>query len=405
MASFSYKALSATGAIVNGTLEAPSEALAIQQIQEQGHYPIFATAAESAGWRGWLTQDIFPKRGPSTRDLAIATQELATLIHAGLELDRALQVLAGLNETKSLAAPLAGVLTRLRDGASFADALAADPGFPKFYVNMVRAGEMGGNLEATLRRLADYLARAQAVRDAVTSALVYPAILVGTAGLSIAVILIFVLPQFEPLFRDAGKALPLSTRMVMTLGDLVGATWWAMLLLAGVGALWFRRALGRPAFRKRWDALILRLPLFGDLLIKMEMERFSRTLGTLLGNGVTLPVALGITRDTLSNSVIAGVVGDTALSLQEGEGLAGRLARTGVFPSMALDLVRVGEETGRLDEMLLRQADLFEQAVKHKIDRLLALLVPLLTVFLGMIVAGLISSMLVAILSVNDLAF
>lgn len=405
MVNFRYKALSATGAIVSGTLEAPSESAAIQQIREQGHFPISAAAAEAAGWQRWLTQDILPKRGPSTRDLAIATQELATLIHAGLELDRALQVLVGLSETKSLAVPLTGVLTRLRDGASFADALAANPSFPKFYVNMVRAGEMGGNLEATLRRLADYLARAHAVREAVTSALVYPVILLGTAGLSIAVILIFVLPQFEPLFLDAGKSLPLSTRIVMALGDFVGATWWAMLLLLGAGASWFRRALGQPAFRKRWDALTLRLPLFGDLLTKMEMERFSRTLGTLLGNGVTLPVALAITRDTLSNSVISGVVGETAVSLREGEGLAGRLARSGVFPSMALDLIRVGEETGRLDEMLLRQADLYEHAVKHKIDRLLALLVPLLTVFLGMIVAGLIGSMLVAILSVNDLAF
>lgn len=405
MATFRYKALSAAGAIVSGTLEAVSEAAAIQQLRAQGHYPISAAVADAPDWRRWLTQNLSPKRGLSTRELAIATSELATLIHAGLELDRALQILTGLGETQSLAAPLGAVLARLRDGASFADALAVDPAFPKFYVNMVRGGEMSGNLDATLHHLAEYLARAQTIREAITSALVYPVILLATAGLSIAVILIFVLPQFEPLFHDAGKSLPLATRIVMALGDFLGAMWWAILMSLVAGALWFRHALRQPVFRRRWDALILRSPLLGDLFIKMEMERFSRTLGTLLGNGITLPVALGITRDTLSNSVIAAVVGETALSLREGEGLAGRLARSGVFPSMALDLVRVGEETGRLDEMLLRQADLYEHAVKHKIDRLLALLVPVLTVFLGMIVAGLIGSMLVAILSVNDLAF
>ncbi|HUD52755.1 type II secretion system F family protein [Parvibaculum sp.] len=405
MASFRYKALSATGAVVNGTLEAVSERAVIEWLREQGHFPISATEAEAAGWQRWLHADLLPKRGPSTRDLAIATQELATLIHAGLELDRALQILIGLGETRNLAQPLGGALARLKDGASFADALATDPAFPKFYVNMVRAGEMGGNLEATLRRLAEYLARAQAVREAIASALVYPAILLATAGLSIAVILLVVLPQFEPLFQDAGKSLPLATRIVMGLGDVLGATWWILLLAAAAGAVWFRRALERPAFRKQWDILLLRLPLFGDLLIKMETERFSRTLGTLLGNGVTLPVALGITGDTLSNSAIAAAVGETAVGLREGEGLAGRLSRSSFFPPMALDLIRVGEETGRLDEMLLRLADLLENAVKHTIERLLALLVPLLTVFLGMIVAGLIGSMLIAILSVNDLAF
>ncbi|HUD53462.1 type II secretion system F family protein, partial [Parvibaculum sp.] len=166
MASFRYKALSATGTIVNGTLEAVSERAAIEWLREQGHFPISAMEAEAAGWRRWLHADILPKHGPSTRDLAIATQELATLIHAGLELDRALQILIGLGETRKLAQPLGGALARLKDGASFADALATDPVFPKFYVNMVRAGEMGGNLEATLRRLAEYLARAQAVREA-----------------------------------------------------------------------------------------------------------------------------------------------------------------------------------------------------------------------------------------------
>jgi general secretion pathway protein F len=405
MANFRYKAMTAAGAVVTGVLEAASEAAAIQQVRQLGHYPISATDASAAGWREWLNQDILPKRGASQRDLGIVTQELASLLTAGLELDRALQILTGLEETERLRTPLTGVLARLQDGANLADALAADPVFPKFYVNLIRAGEMGGNLDGTLRRLADYLARSNATREAVASALVYPAILLATAGLSIIVILVFVLPQFEPLFRDAGKSLPLATRVVMGIGGFLGATWWALMLLGVAAFFSFRQGLQQPAFRRRWDGFVLKLPLFGALLLNMEMERFSRTLGTLIGNGVTLPVALGITRETLANSVIAVDVGKAATSLREGEGLAGLLAKSGLFPPMTLDLVRVGEETGKLDEMLLRLGDLYEHAVRHRIDRLLALLVPLLTVVLGAIVAGLIASMLVAILSVNDLAF
>ncbi len=392
------------GTVVTGMLQAPSQAAAVQQLRSLGHYPISATDAEAQGWRQWFNRELKLRRGPRQRDLAIATQELAMLLHAGLELDRALSILVGLGEIETLREPFTAVLTRVRSGASLGDALAANPAFPKLYVSMVRAGEMGGNLEATLLRLAEYLARAAAIRDTVSSALVYPIILLCTAGLSIMVILIFVLPEFKPLFDEAGKSLPFATQVVMGIGDFLGAYWWALLVLIAASVYAFRRALKEPDFHRRWDTFKLKLPLLGPLWTKMEVERFSRTLGTLLGNGVALPVALGMSAETLSNSVIAQAVRQTASSLREGEGLAARLARTQVFPPIALDFVRVGEETGKLDEMLLRQADLYERNIKHTVDRLLALLVPVLTILLGMMVAGLIASILVAILSINDLA-
>lgn len=404
MANFRYKALTVGGTVITGTLEAPSQAAAVQQIRSQGHYPISATDAGAQGWRGWLSRELKLRRGPKPRDLAIATQELAVLLHAGLELDRALSILIGLGEIESMRQPLTGVLNRVRGGSSFADALAHDANFPKLYVSMVRAGEMGGNLEATLRRLAEYLTRAYAIREAITSALVYPIILLCTAGLSIIVILVFVLPEFKPLFDEAGKSLPLATQIVMGIGDFVGAFWWLLVFLTVAGVLGFRRALQDPERRRRWDAFKLRVPLLGKLWIQMEVEKFTRTLGTLLSNGVALPTALSMSAETLNNSVVANAVRQTAVSLREGEGLAARLGRTKVFPAVALDFVRVGEETGKLDEMLLRQADLYERSVKHTIDRLLALLVPVLTILLGMVVAGLIASILVAILSINDLA-
>ena len=404
MANFRYKALTATGTVVTGTLEAPSQAAAVQQIRNLGHYPISAADAETQGWRGWLARELHLRRGAKPRDLAIATQELATLLHADLDLDRALSILVGLGEIESLRQPFQAVLARVRGGASFADALATESAFPKLYISMVRAGEMGGNLEATLRRLAEYLTRAYAIREAITSALVYPIILLCTAGLSIIVILVFVLPEFKPLFDEAGKELPVATQIVMGVGDFLGSWWWLLLFMIVASVIGFRRALQDTENRRRWDAFKLRMPLLGTLWMKMEVEKFARTLGTLLGNGVALPTALAMSADTLNNTIIAGAVRQTAASLREGEGLAARLARTKVFPAVALDFVRVGEETGKLDEMLLRQADLYERSVKHTVERLLALLVPVLTILLGMVVAGLIASILVAILSINDLA-
>jgi general secretion pathway protein F len=404
MASFRYRALDVGGTLVRGEMEAASEAAVIQHLRSLGHYPICASLAGREGWRRLLPSGAIATRRPSLKDLSIATQELATLLKAGLELDRALGIAGALGETKTMHRPLAAVRARVRDGASLADALAAEGGFPPLYVSMVRAGELGGQLDRILLRLAEYLQRAHAVREAVVSALVYPIILLCTAGLSIIVILVFVLPQFEPLFAEAGRTLPLSTRIVMAIGHFIGAFWWLIALTIATAVLWLRRRLNVPAFRRRCDALLLKLPLFGELLRKMDMERFSRTLGTLVANGVALPNALAITKDVLANSVIAEAVAETALSLREGDGLAARLARSKQFPAITLDLIQVGEESGTLDEMLLRQAELCERTVKHTIDRLIALLVPVLTVVLGMMVAGLIASLLVAILSVNDLA-
>ncbi len=404
MTNFRYKAMTSAGAVVSGTLDAPSQAAVIQQLRGQGHYPISAEPADGGESLWARIKEMRLSSSVSSRVLSNVTQELSALIGAGLELDRALGILVKLSNIGVLREPLLAIRARVRDGASLADAMAAEPVFPKFYVSMVRAGELGGSLDVTLRRLADYLTRTAAIRETVMSALIYPAILLLTAAMSIIVILVFVLPEFEPLFAQAGKELPLPTRIVMDVGDAVRFYWWLPVAL-GIGFyLWLRGALRKPEFRKRWDGAFLRLPIFGKLIAAIEIERFSRALGTLLSNGVSLTAALGHAREVLRNSTIADAVGETAKKLREGRGLAQHLAQSKVFPPLTLDLVQIGEETGRLDEMLLRQADLDEQSIKQTIDRLLALLVPCLTIVLGIVVAGLISSMLVAILGVNDLA-
>lgn len=404
MGSFRYKAMTESGAIVRGTLDAASEAAAVRQLRAQGHYPL-ATSAEGAGGLNERLSSLLPgKRKPSLRILALATQEMAELLGAGLELDRALGVLIGLKNLGNLREPLIAVRGHVRDGAVLADALAQEKTFPRFYVGMVRAGELGGALEPALRRLASYLTRTQAIRDSIASAMVYPAILTVTAGFSILVILAFVLPQFKPLFAQAGASLPLPSRIVMAFGDFVRDWWWLGALIAAGVTLWFRSAMRDIAFRRRIHRLELRIPILGNLFTAIEVERFNRMLGTLLANGVELPMALGLAKDVLWNTALADAVRETASSLREGESFARRLAQFPVFASSTLDLIQIGEETGKLDEMLIRQADLDEQRIKHSIDRLLALLVPALTIVLGLVIAGLIASMLIAILSVNDLA-
>ena len=401
MASFRYRAITTAGAVTTGLVAADTEAEAVLRIREMGHLPMTTVPAGGAAWRQLLPT---LQTGPSQTQIAFAAQELAALLGARLPLDGALSILVELDETRSLRAPFAAVLKSVRDGASLADAFQATGVFSKFFVTMVRAGERGGGLDATLKRLADYLARATAVRQTVVSALLYPAVLLCTTVLSIVFILLFVLPEFAPLFAQSGKPLPAATAVALAASNFLRSYWWALGISAAVLFLIARRASATPSARQRWDRIVLQLPLVGPLILKAELERFSRTLSTLLANGVALPAALMIVRDTLSNQVLAAAVDETAASLKEGEPLAARLRQTGVFPSHVLDMVRVGAQPGSLDEMLMKQADFYELEVKHGVDRLLALLVPVLTVVMGMIVAGLIASILLAILSINDLA-
>jgi len=405
MPRFAYKAIDPSGLVVRGEMEASTEAAALAQLQTTGHLPISAGQISAIGLKAWLFRDLRGSGKISARDLAVATHDLAALLEAGLPLDRALQILIELSEVKTVRRHLAAVLAKVRDGASLADAMAGVEGvFPRAYVSVIRAGEAGGSLEKTLQTIGDHLAKAHAVREAIKSALVYPAVLICTAILSITFILTFVLPQFEPLFRDAGKQLPGITRAVMGAGNLIGHFGWAIaLLLLGLG-LAAKLASRRPEVKRRWDRLVLRIPLIGDLVAKIQTARFSRTLGTLIQNGVTLPTALRITQETLTNAVIADGVGRTAASLRQGGGLAEWLDRTGALPKLALHLIRIGEETGRLEEMLLRQASIYERETQRTVDRLLSLMVPALTLGLGVVVAGIIASMLMGILSINDLA-
>jgi general secretion pathway protein F len=401
---FRYTALTSTGSQVSGSLEALSQGDAVQHVRNLGHLPISASRSSSGLWGRWRSTFRLSDRRPSSSELAIAMRELAALLGAGLEVDRAILVLTGMSELKSLNAPLTEVMAEVRRGNSLGDALESSRVFPNLIISMVRAGEIAGNLEPTLRRLAEYLTRMQAVRDAITSALIYPIVLIATAGASILFIMFFVLPEFQLLFEGSGESLPLVTSIVLSIGEFVRHFGWVLLVFTFAAIIYTHRRLKEPAFRRAWDGWWLRTPLFGKLIQEIEIERLCRTLAALISSGVALPVALASAADTLSNSVLRSAARETAHGLREGEGLADRMRQTGVLPRGLVDFVRLGEETGRLDEMLLRHADLQERSVKQTTERLLALLVPATTIVLGAIIAVLVASMVAAILSVNEIA-
>ena len=406
MPRYRYEAVDASGEVVRDELDAATLDAAIVRLRDQGLLPLAVNEAKSGFLRGGFGQPLFSKRRAlSRKTIALLTQQLASLLHAGMPLDRALTILIGVTEDEQAKPVLERVQEKVRGGSSLADALEVQGVFSRFYLNMIRAGEAGGALDVVLKRLTEFLERSQALRETVTSALIYPIILLSVSALSVIILLTFVVPQFQRLFADAGKALPLATQIVIAVGDGFRYYWWVGAILVVLLSAVVRRQLGQPESRARWDDRFLRLPLFGDLIAKVETARLSRTLGTLLGNGVSMLNALTIVRETLSNQVLAGALGEVAEHVKTGRGLADPLLEAGRFPKLAVQMIRVGEETGQLQEMLLQVADTYDGEVQTAVKRMLTLLEPALILGLGVIIAGIIMSILVAILSLNDLAF
>ncbi len=406
MPRYRYEAVDAAGEVLRDELEAPSSDAAVERLRDQGLMPLSVDEAKGGFLRGGLGQPLFSKRQAlSRKTVTLLTQQLASLLGAGMPLDRALTILIGVAEDERGKALLGRVQEKVRGGSTLADALEAQGTFSRFYLNMIRAGEAGGALETVLKRLNEFLERSQALRETVTSALIYPIILLTVSALSVIILLTFVVPQFQRLFADAGKALPLATQIVIAVGEGFRHYWWAGLIVIGLIVMVVRQQLSQPESRARWDRWVLRLPLFGDLIAKVETARLSRTLGTLLGNGVSLLNALAIVRETLSNQVLAAALGEVAEHAKTGRGLAEPLQEAGNFPKLAVQMIRVGEETGQLQEMLIQVADTYDGEVQTAVKRLLTLLEPALILGLGVIVAGIIMSILVAILSLNELAF
>jgi general secretion pathway protein F len=402
---YRYKAARAHGEVVEGTLHGTGRAEAVAALQAQGLIPIRVeegggTPAVPAG-----RIRLFRRRdGISHPQVVVLTRELATLLGAGLPLYQALTTLMSLAEEPELVEVLGRVRSGVQQGASLADALEAQGGaFSGLYVSLVRAGEAGGALHSVLVGLADYLERSKEVRDGVVSALIYPAILLVAALVSVLLLLGYVVPQFTELFEGVGQTLPLATRVTIAVGNVVQHYGWALVIGLVALAAGVRRALANPRIRLRWDAQLLRLPVVSDLVRKIEVARFARTLGALLGNGVPVLKAMGIARGTVGNRIIGRAVENVTRRIREGSNLSGPLAQEECFPAFAVHMIRIGEESGGLSAMLLKVAEVYERDSAVAIKRALTLLEPVLILVLGAIIAAIIMSILVAVLGINQL--
>jgi general secretion pathway protein F len=405
MTTFRYTAIGTGGERLAGLMEAATEAEVIARLQRQGSMPLRAELADKAApLTGWLRIDLGARRGLRKQDVADLIRELATMLSAGQDLDRALRYMQETAPAR-VRPTVTGLRDIVRDGSPLSVAMSRYPGsFPPMHVGLVRAGEAGGNLGPTLARIADLLDRQRALASTVTSALIYPAVLLVAMIGAIILLLTQVLPQFVPMFEQSGAPLPASTQFLIAAGDFVQQDGLFLLLAIVALAVAARVLLQQNAVRLAVDRILLRLPMIGSLTKEVLAARFTRVLGTLLLNGVALIGALAIVRDAMGNRVARLAVERASLTARGGGSLTVELQAADVFPPRTVHLLRLGEETAQLAAMALRAADIHEEKTRLATQRLTALLVPALTILMGLAVGGIVASLMTAMLSLNDLA-
>ncbi|HXX23835.1 MAG TPA: type II secretion system F family protein [Terriglobia bacterium] len=403
MPEFSYRAVKNSGELVQGTLVAETEPALLEQLRRMGCLPIHVSAKDSAVGAPWLR---LTRRGPSTQDRLVFARQLATLVRAGIPLDRSLSLCRDLAEKPALRAVIDDTLRELRSGQSLAHSLAANQRFfPPLYVAMVRAGEASGTLPAVLDRLVEFEEFSAELRGYLISALIYPMVLLAVGGVAIAFLLGFVVPRFAQIFEEAGKELPLPTQVLMDVSEAFRNYGWLAALIIVAAVLLVGRWVRSESGRLRWDQLRLRAPLLGDVSLKLEIARFAKTMGTLLAQAVPIISALRLTREVLSNRRVASAVEPLIQGVKRGQGLARPLAETGLFPALAVQLMTLGEQTGKLDSMLLELAAIYDREVRVATKRLVALVEPAVILAMGLVVGTIVISTLLAIVSINEVPF
>ncbi len=402
---FEYKAVTPDGKVVEGNLEAPSHDDVIARLQEQGQLPINIGSGGSQGLLSRQFELPWKRKKVPRKDLLIFTQELSTLIKAGLPLDRSLSILGDLTENETLAEIVRQALREIKGGKSLSEALSAYPQvFPKVFVNLVKAGETGGVLDHILERLVEYMENAEELKEYMVTALIYPIILSFVSLSSIVVMLTFVIPKFAGIFENAGAPIPLPMQIMLAGSGFVTSFWWLMIGIVGLSYYLFRRWLATPEGKLSWDRRLLKTPLLGSLLQRLEVSRFSRTLGTLLGSAVPLIQSINIVKETVGNQFIAESIEPIKSGVKKGEGLAKPFREAQVFPSFAVHLLEVGEETGRLDVMLIQIAEAYDRELRTAMKRLLSFAEPAIILFMGLVIGLMVVSMLYSIFSINNVA-
>lgn len=397
MAIFSYKATSIQGSVVEGVIEASDEKTAIEKIRNSGFIPLKVSISKEEVKKGLSLKS---KKG----NLILFTTELSSLLSAGLPLDRSLNILSEISEDKYMKGIIQSILKSIREGKSFSEALQKHPDtFPRIYINMIRAGEAGGVLNIVLDKLNEYLESSKELKDHIFSAMIYPTILLFTGSISIIILLTYVLPKFSVIFSEIGSALPLPTEILLSVSNFLKSFWWLIGGLILSGFFLFKLYIRKPSGRYKWDSL--KLKLFKDIIIKLETARFCRTLGTLLKSGVPLLQALNNSKEVINNQLIASAVDIVSKGAKEGQGVFIPLQRAKVFPDLALSMIKVGEETGQLDEMLVKVAITYEKSLRLTIKRFISLLEPFLILFMGLLIGFIVIAILMAIFSITEIPF
>ncbi|WP_395374378.1 type II secretion system F family protein [Marinicella sp. W31] len=401
MPQYVYKAITPSGEALEGQMEARSQQDVILKIQEAGNIPLLAKELKS----GFSLENMLARRNKiGHKQIGFFTEQLSTLLNSGMPLDRSLSVMLELSDDERLASMIEQVRDKVRGGGSLSDAMEEQHGvFSTMYTNMVRAGELGGTLEVSLQRLSDYLKRSKELRDAVVSAMIYPIILLVLAVGSLFILLTNVVPKFVPLFADAGIELPLITQVVFSGASLLQSYWWVLIALIVIVVVIIKSKLKEQDFRFAWDERMLKLPIFGELISRTETAKFSRTLGTLVDSGVPLLSGLTVAEKVVNNTVIRRAINNASEEVKHGAPLAHALEKEKSFPRLAQQLISVGEETGKMDEMLIRTSETYDGEVRNTIDRMLSVMVPMLVLILAGLIFTIVFAILMPMMNMSEL--
>jgi len=398
---FHYRAVGVDGKLRTGSITAETSTLVARELRRQGLTPVYVGAEEKKS----LALQLPSFGGNRRRDVLFFTQELSTLLNSGVPLDRALSITTELTTHAQFRVIVSEILRSIKGGKSLADSLALHPlYFSDLFINMVRAGEASGNLGSIFERLSEFERSRDELRGYIISSMIYPALLALVGAASVFVLLDFVVPRFASIFNDGHMQIPVPTKIMLDVSQVVQDWSWLVALILVTGIVSFRWYTKTPAGKLWWDKARLGIPLLGDALRKAETSRFARAMSTLVGNSVPLVQSLHISAGILYNSRMANALKDVAQGVKRGEGIAQPLARTHMFPVLASHLLTVGEETGKLDVMFARMADIYEEETRSSIKRFTSIFEPLVILIMGLIVGALVLSMLIAITSINDVA-
>jgi general secretion pathway protein F len=400
VATFFFRAVASDGKVRSGSLAGDSEKSVAGDLRKQGLIPVYVGAAP----KGTAFEFKLPVFGLRKRqNVLFFTQELSTLLNASVPLDRALSITAELTDKPSFRFLVLDVLRVLKSGKTLADSLATHPDhFSELYINMVRAGEAAGSLAVIFERLSEFERTRDDLRNYIISSMIYPALLATVGMCSILILLNFVVPRFATIFEGGTMKVPVPAQLMIEASYIVRTYWWMAASALVAGATIWRVYTRTAAGRMWWDGLRLRVPLLGDALLKAETSRFARAMGTLVANTVPLVQSLNIAAATLNNRTISAALVGVAQGVKRGEGIAVPVRKAGVFPPLVSHLLTVGEETGRLDQMFVRMADIYENDTRASIRRFTSIFEPIVILVMGVLVGALILSMLLAITSIND---